>query len=193
MAYGRGIYMSDRPGKCNQYGKRIILSRVLFSSTANNIIIMKGIQDTIYVIKSVAHILPYCVINNRQAQVNLNCPYIIPDIIKRVETLTGGKVKIHFTKDFVLTPSKVWQASVLPDRRNDFVHELILAMVSDPKDLPDSDRPICNPVVCAKKAEGEIFEAANSKSEYLHLLKQSIFKIKTIKRLQPSKTLLFRS
>ena len=69
MAHGRGIYMSDSPGVCYQYGKIIILSRVLCNISAGDTLTIPGTNgfDTIYVIKNVANILPYCVINKDQA------------------------------------------------------------------------------------------------------------------------------
>ena len=72
MAHGRGIYMSDSPGLCYQYGKIIILSRVLCNISAGDTLTMPGKNgtDTIYVIKNVANILPYCVINKNQAMGN---------------------------------------------------------------------------------------------------------------------------
>ena len=69
MAHGRGIYMCDRPGPCYKYGKILILSRVLCSSTAGDtLMVSRGTGSdtgTIYVIKKVENILPYCVINKR--------------------------------------------------------------------------------------------------------------------------------
>ena len=69
MAHGRGIYMSDSPDHCYQYGKIIILSRVLCNFSAGDTLTVPGTRgtDTIYVIKNVANILPYCVINKHQA------------------------------------------------------------------------------------------------------------------------------
>ena len=70
MAHGRGIYMCDRPGPCYKYGKILILSRVLCSSTAGDtLMVSRGTGSdtgTIYVIKKVENILPYCVINKHQ-------------------------------------------------------------------------------------------------------------------------------
>ena len=66
MAHGRGIYMSDRPGPCFQYGKIIILSRVLCNISSGETLTVQQGNGTIYVIKNVANILPYCVINKRQ-------------------------------------------------------------------------------------------------------------------------------
>ena len=69
MAHGRGIYMCENPGLCYQYGKIIILSRVLCNISAGDTLTMPGRNgtDPIYVIKNVANILPYCVINKHQA------------------------------------------------------------------------------------------------------------------------------
>merc|ERR1719154_523105 len=72
MAHGRGIYMCDRPGPCYKYGKILILSRVLCSSTAGDTQMVSRARGTgsdtgtIYVIKKVENILPYCVINKHQ-------------------------------------------------------------------------------------------------------------------------------
>ena len=62
--------MCDRPGPCYKYGKILILSRVLCSSTAGDtLMVSRGTGSdtgTIYVIKKVENILPYCVINKHQ-------------------------------------------------------------------------------------------------------------------------------
>ena len=63
MAHGRGIYMSDRPGPCYNYGKMIILSRVLCNTSSGETLTVEQGNGSLYVIKNVANILPYCVIN----------------------------------------------------------------------------------------------------------------------------------
>ena len=63
MAHGRGIYMSDRPGPCYNYGKMIILSRVLCNTSSGETLTVDQGNGYLYVIKNVANILPYCVIN----------------------------------------------------------------------------------------------------------------------------------
>ena len=73
MAHGRGIYMCDRPGPCYKYGKIIILSRVLCS--AGDTQTVEKENGTIYVIKNVANILPYCVINKHQSKGKGNYSY----------------------------------------------------------------------------------------------------------------------
>ena len=84
MAHGRGIYMCDSPGRCFEYGKILILSRVLCSSPAGDTLKVPdpGFSSTIYVIKKVENILPYCVINKHQTLGNgastSNQPPIIP-------------------------------------------------------------------------------------------------------------------
>ena len=84
MAHGRGIYMCDSPGRCFEYGKILILSRVLCSSPAGDTLKVPdpGFSSTIYVIKKVENILPYCVINKHQTLGNgastSNQPPVIP-------------------------------------------------------------------------------------------------------------------
>ena len=81
MAHGRGIYMCDRPGPCYHFGKIIILSRVLCNtSLGETLTVHQGNPNgTIYVIKNVANILPYCVINKNQTSSTANQqPNIIP-------------------------------------------------------------------------------------------------------------------
>ena len=83
MAHGRGIYMCDRPGPCYQYGKIIILSRVLCNTSSGETLTVPQGNGTIYVIKNVANILPYCVINKHQTKGNYGStlnqqPNIIP-------------------------------------------------------------------------------------------------------------------
>ena len=60
--------MCDRPGPCYKYGKILILSRVLCSA-GDTLMVSRGTGSdtgTIYVIKKVENILPYCVINKHQ-------------------------------------------------------------------------------------------------------------------------------
>ena len=91
MIHGRGIYMCDSPGPCYEYGKILILSKVLCSSTAGDTLkVSRGTgpgSSIIYVIKKVENILPYCVINRHQTLGNgtssLNQPPIIPAHVPR--------------------------------------------------------------------------------------------------------------
>ena len=67
MACGRGIYMCDRPEPCYEYGKMIILSRVLCDDGGDILMVPKPTASVFsfintYVIGNVDKILPYCVI-----------------------------------------------------------------------------------------------------------------------------------
>jgi hypothetical protein len=88
----------------------------------------------------------------------------------------GRSSKINYEL-ITSTDDKAWQPSISKDLRNHLVHLLRKAILPTQENIAMLDERVLNFEAYTRKVEGDIFEAASSRSEYHFMVGEKIYKL----------------
>jgi len=86
----------------------------------------------------------------------------------------------------IITNRKGWHTTISQDLRNHLVLKVVQAIFPCPDEYALTDIRMRNLTAYARKVENNVYQSANSKNQYYHLLAEKIYRLK--KEIEEKKT-----